>query len=301
VAEVVVAVAAIASIVAIATKSVGEGEQLRTASPVTETTTGASVAPSPFGKQAQIGSVKAAPTTEAETSSTAGVLRPSGSAAPSTDAPLSVEPSTAAAPAPTVTESPPAAENPAPPGGLRCIVRLHGKGGGAGGSRPVAGGLVEVSPGGNGAAWGGREWMYFPESGYASARASVASAADAAGCGRIIINGFSNGGAFAAKLYCRGETFGGRLVGVVVDDPVVDHAVVGCAPASGVRIALYWTGALDATALPGWNCAEQDWTCEGGTTIGIAAYESAMGVGRRQSAHGSHVWFTNPPELTSWW
>jgi hypothetical protein len=116
-----------------------------------------------------------------------------------------------------------------------------------------------------------------------------------------VLDGFSNGAAFAAKLYCRGETFGGRLVGVIVDDPVVDHAVEGCSPARGVRIALYWTGALDGTSQPGWNCAQQDWTCEGGTTIGIDAYQGALGVARRPSVHGTHAWFQEPPELSSWW
>ena len=56
-----------------------------------------------------------------------------------------------------------------------------------------------------------------------------------------------------------------------------------------------------ATATPGWNCADQDWTCEGGTTIGIDAYEGALGVARRQSAHHTHAWYEQPPELSSWW
>jgi hypothetical protein len=203
--------------------------------------------------------------------------------------------------APAADAAPPRETAPPQPAGARCIVRLHGKGGGAGATRTTGDGVVEVAPGGNGSAWGGREWAYFPESGYAAARAAVTSAADAAGCARIIVVGFSNGGAFAAKLYCRGETFGGRLVGVIVDDPVVDHAVEGCGPAGGVRAALYWSGALAATSVPGWNCADQDWTCEGGTTIGIDAYAASIGVGAKPSATTAHAAYQSPPELTSWW
>lgn len=185
--------------------------------------------------------------------------------------------------------------------GPRCIVRLHGKGGGAGGTGTIGDGLLEVRPGGNAAGWNGRQWLYFPDGEYARARAAVVQAVDQAGCGPIVLYGFSNGAAFAAKLYCRGETFGGRLRGVVVDDPVVDHAVGGCRPAGGVRVALYWTGALEATAQPGWDCASQDWTCEGGTTIGIDAYQAALGVGRKQSPHSNHASYANPPELNAWW
>jgi hypothetical protein len=229
---------------------------------------------------------------------------------PPTTAPTTTTaaPPTTPAPAPTTAAPPPTVAAPAteaPPApaasGLRCIVRLHGKGGGAGGTHSVAADLVEVAPGGNGSAWGGRVWNYFPESGYVAARSSVVAAVDAAGCGRIVVVGFSNGGAFAAKLFCRGESFDGRLIGVIVDDPVVDHAVDGCRAARGVRVALYWTGALASTATPGWNCAEQDWTCEGGTTIGIDAYQRALGVTRQQSPHTTHAVYQSPPELSSWW
>ncbi len=124
------------------------------------------------------------------------------------------------------------------------------------------------------------------------------NAIDGAGCGRVIVVGFSNGGAFAAKLYCRGENFDGRLARVIVDDPVTDHAVEGCAPAAGVRVTLYWTGALEGQAQPGWNCAAADWTCEGGSTIGIGAYAGALGTSAKRSIMSGHAAYADPPELT---
>jgi hypothetical protein len=211
-------------------------------------------------------------------------------------------PPTTAAPVPRRRAPVTQAEAPAPAAsGVRCIVRLHGKGGGPGGTEQIGEGLLEVEPGGNASGWGGRQWLYFPESGYAEARAVVQRSIDEAGCGPVVLYGFSNGGAFAAKLYCRGETFGGRVQGVVIDDPVVDNAVNGCGPAGGVRVALYWTGGLEGQAQPGWDCASGDWTCEGGTTIGIDAYQGALGVARKQSPNGSHAPYWNAPELNAWW
>jgi hypothetical protein len=86
----------------------------------------------------------------------------------------------------------------------------------------------------------------------------------------------------------------------VADDPVPDHAADRCAPASGIPITLYWTGALDGTALPGWNCREQDWTCEGGTTVGLAAFAANIGTTAKQSPFSTHQWYVNAPELVAW-
>src|SRR5215216_3498094 len=99
----------------------------------------------------------------------------------------------------------------------RCIIRLHGKGGAGGPDEGMDGAIVR-SPDGNDPAGDGRQWLYFPEDRYTQAVAVVDQAAT--GCDEVIIDGFSNGGALAAKLYCRGETLDGRLRGVVVDDPV---------------------------------------------------------------------------------
>ena len=114
----------------------------------------------------------------------------------------------------------------------------------------------------------------------------------AGGCVHVIVYGFSNGAAFAAKLLCRGETFGGTVIGYVIDDPVVDHAVEGCARPP-VRVVMYWTGAIDQP--DGWACG--DWTCEGNSTIGIARYEAAIGVTRTPSVHTTHQQYGDPPEF----
>jgi hypothetical protein len=179
----------------------------------------------------------------------------------------------------------------------RCVVRLHGKGS-EGAATVVEDGVRIVTPDGNAEGWGGRQWLYFPEDEYAAARERVDEAT--AGCGQVIVNGFSNGGAFAAKLYCRGETFDGRLIRVVVDDPVVDAAVEGCSPDPSVEVTLYWTGALEEQARPGWDCTEADWTCEGGRTIGIEAYADALGTQVRESPFDEHQWYVDAPELSAW-
>jgi hypothetical protein len=196
------------------------------------------------------------------------------------------------------SSSGPAAAPPSPSvSSARCIVRLHGKGE-KGADTTVNDGVAIIAPTGNATGWGARQWLYFPERQYTAARDEVAEAA--AGCGQVIVDGFSNGGAFAAKLYCRGETLGGHLVGVVVDDPVVDAGVVPCAPDPSVAVTLYWTGALDAQSEPGASCAKADWTCEGGTTIGIDAYAKALRTERRASPYHTHQWFLDAPELTKW-
>lgn len=114
-----------------------------------------------------------------------------------------------------------------------------------------------------------------------------------------MLNGFSNGAAFAAKLYCRGETFGGTVVGVVVDDPVPDEAVVDCQPADEVDVALYWTGAL-TEAMPGASCADLHWVCEGSELLGIDAYAAAIGTPILASPHDEHRWHRDAPQLLAW-
>jgi hypothetical protein len=221
---------------------------------------------------------------------------------PATEPPTTPSPTTAAPPPTTIAlppPPPPPPPLPAAPAGTRCLVRLHGKGGnGAGTSQ--SGDVTVLSPPGNASGWGGRQWLYFAPGSYEAAFGSIAHAVDASGCGQVIVDGFSNGGAMAVKLYCRGESFGGRLVGVVADDPVPDHGADGCAPAPGVALTIYWTGALDAAAHPGWDCAEQDWTCEGGTTVGIGAYASNAGASPKRSPYSSHQWYTGAPELGAW-
>lgn len=179
----------------------------------------------------------------------------------------------------------------------RCLLRLHGKGE-EGAETVVDGSTTVLTPSGNADGWGGRQWVYASPEEFEAARAVAHQAVE--GCRRIIVNGFSNGAAFAAKLYCRGETFDGRLLRVVIDDPVVDEAVLECAPEPAVEATLYWTGELDSTAQPGWDCEERDWTCEGGITIGIDAYADALGVDVQPSAFDTHLWFVDAPELSRW-
>jgi hypothetical protein len=180
----------------------------------------------------------------------------------------------------------------------RCVVVLHGKG-----QKPqsptVVGDTTYLRPGGNADGWGGRQWLYYPDARYREMRDSIAAAIESAGCGQAIVHGFSNGAAAAAKLYCRGERFGGRAKGYVIDDPVPDHGVDNCAPPEDLRVRLYSTGAL-SVAIDGWSCATQDWTCEGGQTIGLEKYAQALRTEVTPSIHSTHKEYESPPELTAW-
>jgi hypothetical protein len=228
-------------------------------------------------------------TSTTTTTTTTTTAPPPPTTAPTTAPPVTVAPTPAA----------PAADKLERASGPVCVVSLHGKGGF--GSPPANDGSATlVAPTGNADGWGGRQWVYASSTQYSAARAIVVAAIDGSKCGRVILYGFSNGAAFAAKLYCRGETFGDRLVGVVVDDPVTDHSVEGCRPAGGVQLKLYWTGALEPPAVAGWPCASGDWTCQGDTTIGIASYASALGTRATPSPHGDHEPYSDAPELTRW-
>ena len=180
----------------------------------------------------------------------------------------------------------------------KCVVLLHGKGGGALPST-VAGDIEYLHPAGNAAGWGGREWRYFPDDRYEQLRASLERTLDAAGCGRAVVQGFSNGGAAAGKLYCRGEDFRGRVIGYLLDDPVPDGGAVSCHARNGVQVKLYWTGSI-AFAADGWDCSERDWTCEGGRTIGIERYARELGTAPAPSIHATHAEYENPPEIAAW-
>ena len=87
---------------------------------------------------------------------------------------------------------------------------------------------------------------------------------------------------------------------VIVIMTAVQDDVDDCAPDPSVAVTLYATGALDATAQPGWQCADGDWTCEGGETIGIDAYAEALGTTVRPSPFTEHAWFVDAPETTAW-
>lgn len=180
----------------------------------------------------------------------------------------------------------------------RCIVRLHGKGG-DGAAPIVVDGIAILTPDGNGSGWGGRQWEYAKPDALDAGRAQVHAAVDRAGCARVVVHGFSNGASMAAALYCSGDDLSGRLVGVVVDDPVTDAATVGCAPAD-VPVTLYWTGALDETAPPGTDCLSVDWTCAGDRVRGVDAYAADLGVEPTASPFDDHRWYLDSPKPISW-
>jgi len=181
----------------------------------------------------------------------------------------------------------------------RCIVRLHGKGGQ--GSPPTidADGVAVLSPVGNGKGWDGRQWEYDSDAGLAAATDTVATTVDRAACERVVVHGFSNGASMAAALLCSGDDLGGRLVGVVVDDPVTDASSEGC-NASEVRAAIYWTGALAETAPPGTQCDTIDWTCDGGVVRGIEVYAADIGVEVTDSPFDDHRWYVDSPLPLTW-
>ena len=181
-----------------------------------------------------------------------------------------------------------------------CLVTLHGRSGDGAAPRRHDG-WAELSPPAN-EAWegGGRVWVYDTEDAYADARSAVTEVVDAAGCERVVIHGFSNGAAFAGALACRGEDLDGRLVGVVVDDPVPDDSSPRCAPAAGLGVAVYWTGGL-REAEPGASCEDLGWTCAGGDRlIGIDEYAERLGAVVQRSPHREHEAYRDAPEIAEW-
>lgn len=189
------------------------------------------------------------------------------------------------------------------PSGPRCVVYLHGRGGG-GGPTSEADGLLTIRPEGNQPYDGGRVWIYFPDSEYEAMIGSIRAAIPAT-CGQIILRGFSNGGAAASKILCRGETFDGRLVGMISDDPVMDDGTRNCAPGAGIPSLVYETGALP----PGeYQCSSNGFTCEGGVVVTAATYVGRMGLlaSLRESSETSHACHEGscdgvPFDAAAWW
>ncbi len=181
---------------------------------------------------------------------------------------------------------------------VKCVVYLHGKGG-YGGDPADYGDFTSLAPNGNADGWGALQWLYWPESSYQQIVSTITNEINGSGCTKVIIHGFSNGAAAAAYVYCRGNTFGGKLVGVIVDDPVMDNGVDNCSPGAGVKVKLYTTGGIPFGPA---DCASLgDWTCINGSIIGLSTYTSRLGVTNTQSAQFGHERYSNPPELTQWW
>ncbi|MEM7286575.1 MAG: hypothetical protein AAF480_09515 [Actinomycetota bacterium] len=120
---------------------------------------------------------------------------------------------------------------------------------------------------------------------YDAAVANIRDSIDANNCGPVMITGASNGGAFLAKMYCRGEDFSGRLWAVHVDDPVPDAGVLNCNPSSTVVRTMFThsTQLVDEAAeLPGGICSATtsmygSWYCEDDRALTLDEYEAAIG------------------------
>lgn len=180
----------------------------------------------------------------------------------------------------------------------RCLVRVHGRSE-TGGDPIDRGDHAEILPTGNDTAGDGFQWRYGTDEEVAAVTTRIGDWIDAVGCEEVILNGFSNGGAAVGALHCRGETFGGRVIGVVIDDPVPDDAVADCSPDPDVAVTLYWTGGL-TEAVAGASCDEIGFTCAGDELLGIDAYAQALGVTVTPSPHEAHVWYRQAPENSAW-
>ena len=182
----------------------------------------------------------------------------------------------------------------------QCLVRVHGRSD-TGSPPKMVDGHAELAPDANEAFdGGGRVWIYDTEESADAARDQVLEVIDAAECERVVLHGFSNGAAFVAALVCDGESFDGRLVGAVVDDPVTDDSSPDCAPADGVATAVYWTGGL-TEGVAGASCEELGWTCAGGDElVGIDEFAERLGAEVQPSPFDEHRPYLEAPELTDW-
>lgn len=179
----------------------------------------------------------------------------------------------------------------------RCGVFLHGATGT--GQATMHGDPTYIFPTGNAYMSPGRMWLYTTETTYQQALTSIKNSIPS-DCTKIILHGFSNGAAMAAKVYCKGETFNNRLIGVIIDDPVMDHGTDNCARPAGVQVAAYYTDAI--LYGPNYNCVANGYTnCEGGELIGKAAFQSNVGVTLQRSPHNTHTLWQYPPPYSQWW
>ncbi len=219
--------------------------------------------------------------------------------------------------------------------GKKCTLQLSGAGLSNNGEQDVtnAVGYVQVTPpklvhdeypGERRAFWeydGPHTYDQTPETGdaeYIEHRDSVAAFLDDRGCGPTMVVGGSNGGGFAAKLYCRGEDFGGRVWGYSLKDPVWDHGVLGCTPSSNISHKLavrsIWLKRLAEGTAPEYRCDEisevdvhdqfagenGDWYCEDNRTMSQADWEAATGITSVLAGTGHIGSYDLEPELADW-
>ncbi len=100
-----------------------------------------------------------------------------------------------------------------------------------------------------------------------------------ANCGPTYIEGGSNGGAFLAKMLCRGEDFGGRIWGATIKDPVMDTGVLNCNPSSNIKkIIVGYSDELSSqvsqSAGDNYRCRSTpyQWYCNDDTTMTVERY-----------------------------
>lgn len=205
--------------------------------------------------------------------------------------------------APTTPPPAPAPGNPPVVDGKKCSLHLHWAGGGAQPDQRDSNGYWKVWPGSpDGAFWlydGPHNSAYDPDSTadvakYNELVSYLKNFLDARECGPVLLIGYSNGGGFAAKLFCKGEDFGGRVWGVIVDDPVMDEGVLGCRPSRNIRAVSFthstelkrqaeaavtgrqcsWDPPYSGTPRPGQGTG---WYCENNRTRTLAQYEELIG------------------------
>ncbi|MGE3328867.1 MAG: hypothetical protein AB7N61_26030 [Acidimicrobiia bacterium] len=192
-------------------------------------------------------------------------------------------------------------------GGARCFLGLHGWGYFGEDAAPPGMEADNVQPNGNIdlGYWPQYQrdaymWVYFDDqSDYPRSRFAQASFDGALSvvnlalaehdCGQIVVQGFSNGAAFAAKMYCRGETLGDRVVGYIIDDPVTDKGVDGCDPAAGMNVRLYHSTDIANTAGGGGPCRPTlTWFCDGNWRYSVSQYDriiSTTNIGPFKPGH----------------
>ncbi len=219
--------------------------------------------------------------------------------------------------------------------GKRCTLQISGAGMLNNGEQDVknALGAVQVTPpklesdeypGERSAFWeydGPHTYDQTPTTGerdYVEHRDSVAAFLEARDCGPTMVVGGSNGGGFAAKLYCRGEDFGGRVWGYFLKDPIWDHGVLGCTPSANIshKFAVHsvWLKRLAEGTAPEYRCDEisevdvrdqftgenGDWYCEDNRTMSQVDWEQATGI-RSVLAGTDHIGsYDLEPDLADW-
>jgi hypothetical protein len=177
----------------------------------------------------------------------------------------------------------------------RCIVMLHGKG--ANGTATYqSDGTYLIAPSGNAVSGTGRQWLYASPDEFVQASDIVANAIRSVGCTQVVVAGFSNGGALAAKLYCRGVTFGGTVVGIIINDPVTDQSIDPCNPITS-NVVLTQSDELAGYIGVGGPCPTS-WTCEG-SLVSQAVYAARLGL--PPIRHANHALVPYPPYAAPWW